>query len=261
MIRTFDMKKSVLTVVAALGVVLSMSAAQAAGGGGKALMTPGWSFSGPMGTYDRAQLQRGYQVYKEVCAGCHSLKYVAFRNLLDIGFSEAEAKAVAAEFDITDGPDAEGEMFDRPGRLSDIMPSPYANDNAARASNNGALPPDLSLMAKARAGGADFLYSLMVGYEEAPDGVEMPEGMSYNPYFPGTQIAMPAPIDDDSVEYVDGTKATLDQQAKDVSAFLMWAAEPKLEDRHRIGLKTMLFLIVLTALFYFTKRQVWRDVH
>jgi len=261
MIRTFDMKKSVLTVVAALGVVLSMSAAEASGGGGKALMTPGWSFSGPMGTYDRAQLQRGYQVYKDVCAGCHSLKYVAFRNLLDIGFSEAEAKAVAAEFDVTDGPDGEGEMFDRPGRLSDIMPSPYANDNAARASNNGALPPDLSLMAKARVGGADFLYSLLVGYEEAPEGVEMPEGMSYNPYFPGTQIAMPSPLDDDSVEYVDGTKATLDQHAKDVSAFLMWAAEPKLEDRHRIGLKTMLFLIVLTALFYFTKRQVWRDVH
>jgi ubiquinol-cytochrome c reductase cytochrome c1 subunit len=261
MTRTFDMKKSILTVAAVLGLVLSTSAAEASGAGGKALMTPGWSFSGPMGTYDRAQLQRGYQVYKDVCAGCHGLKYIAFRNLLDIGFSEAEAKAVAAEFDVTDGPDAEGEMFDRPGRLSDIMPAPYANDNAARASNNGALPPDLSLIAKARAGGADFLYSLLVGYEEAPDGVEMPEGMSFNPYFPGTQIAMPPPLDDDSVEYVDGTKATLDQEARDVSAFLMWAAEPKLEDRHRIGLKTMLFLIVLTALFYFTKRQVWRDVH
>jgi len=264
MIRTFDVKKTLLAalaVIAAGALVFSASAALASGGGAKHLKTPGWSFDGPTGTYDRAQLQRGYLVYRDVCAGCHGLKYIAFRNLLDIGFNEAEAKAVAAEFDVEDGPDAEGEMFSRPAILSDIFPSPYANDNAARAANNGALPPDLSLMAKARAGGADYIYSLMIGYEDPPEGFELPEGMSYNPYFPSAQIAMPAPMDDDSVEYVDGTKATLDQEARDVAAFLMWAAEPKLEDRHRIGLKTLLFLIVLTALFYLTKRRVWRDVH
>lgn len=260
MTGTFEIKKSLIAVLAALGMVFAVSAAEAAGGA-VPLKTPGWSFDGPTGTFDRAQLQRGYLVYKEVCAGCHGLKYVAFRNLLDIGFSEAQAKVVAAEYEIEDGPDDEGEMFGRPGILSDAMPTPYANDNAARAANNGALPPDLSLIAKARVGGADFLYSLLIGYEEPPEGTELPEGMSYNVYFPGSQIAMPSPLDDDSVEYIDGTKATLDQEARDVAAFLMWAAEPKLEERHRIGLKTLLFLIVLTALFYFTKRQVWRDAH
>jgi len=256
-----DMKKSVLAAVAAVALVFSATTAIASGGSGVPLKTVDWSFSGPTGTYDRAQLQRGYQVYKDVCAGCHGLKYIAFRNLVEIGFSDAEAKAVAAEFEVSDGPNAEGEMYDRAARLSDMMPSPYPNDNAARAGNNGALPPDLSLIAKARAGGADYLYSLMTGYTDAPEGMELPEGMTYNPHFPGGQIAMPAPLDDESVEYVDGTKATLDQEAKDVSAFLMWAAEPKLEERHRIGLKTILFLIVLTALFYLTKRRVWRNAH
>ena len=261
MIRTFDVKKTLIAALAASAPVFSASAALASGGTAKHLKTPGWSFDGPMGTYDRAQMQRGYQVYRDVCAGCHGLKYIAFRNLVDIGFSEAEAKAVAAEFEVQGGPDAEGEMFARPAILSDIFPAPYANDNAARAANNGALPPDLSLMAKARVGGADYIYSLMIGYEDAPADAHLPEGMHYNPYFPSAQIAMPAPLSDDSVEYVDGTKATLDQEARDVAAFLMWAAEPKLEDRHRIGLKTLLFLIVLTALFYLTKRRVWRDVH
>jgi len=253
--------KALMTAVAATGIAFAATGAQAAGGSAKPLLTIDWSFSGPTGTYDRAQVQRGYHVYKDVCAGCHGLKYVAFRNLLDIGFSEAEAKAIASEYEVEDGPDEEGEMFSRPARLSDLMPSPFPNDNAARASNNGALPPDLSLMAKARAGGADYLYSLMVGYEDPPEGTELPDGMAYNPYFPGGQIAMPSPIDDDAVEYADGTAATKKQLSEDVSAFLMWAAEPKLEDRHRIGLKTMLFLIVLTGLFVMVKRRVWRDVH
>ncbi len=253
--------KALMAAAAATGIAFAAAGAQAAGGATKPLMKVDWSFSGPTGTYDRAQVQRGFHVYKDVCAGCHGLKYVAFRNLLDIGFSEAEAKVIAAEYEVEDGPEEEGEMFTRPAVLSDLWPSPFPNDNAARASNNGALPPDLSLMAKARAGGADYLYSLMVGYEDPPEGTELPDGMAYNPYFPGSQIAMPSPIDDDAVEYADGTPATKEQLSKDVSAFLMWAAEPKLEDRHRIGLKTMLFLIVLTGLFVMVKRRVWRDVH
>ena len=249
------------SVALAATLVLSASAALAAGGGGPALKTQDWSFNGPMGTFDRAQVQRGYQVYAEVCAGCHSLKYVRFGNLPAIGFSEAEAKAIAAEFEAEDGPDDDGEMFMRPARLSDAFPSPFANDKAARASNNGALPPDLSLIAKARVGGADYVYSLLMGYSDAPEGHEVAEGMNYNAWFPGTQIAMAPPVSDDGVEYVDGTAATADQQAKDVSAFLMWAAEPKLEDRHRTGLKTMIFLIILTFLFWLVKRRVWKDAH
>jgi ubiquinol-cytochrome c reductase cytochrome c1 subunit len=252
-------KKAIVALAATL--VLSASAAVASGGGGPALKTQNWSFNGPMGTFDRAQVQRGYQVYSEVCAGCHSLKYVRFGNLLDIGFSEDQAKAVAAEFEAEDGPDDDGEMFMRPARLSDALPSPFANDKAARASNNGALPPDLSLMAKARVGGPDYIYSLLMGYTDAPAGHEVAEGMNYNAWFPGTQIAMAPPVSDDGIEYVDGTAGTADQQAKDVSAFLMWAAEPKLEDRHKTGLKTMIFLIILTFLFWLVKRRVWADAH
>ena len=249
----------IFAVTAAL--VLTATVAAASGGGGPALNPQKLSFNGPMGTYDRAQVQRGYQVYSEVCAGCHSLKYVRFGNLLDIGFSEAQAKAVAAEYEAEDGPDDDGEMFMRPARLSDALPAPFANDKAARASNNGALPPDLSLIAKARVGGADYVYTLLTGYSDAPAGHEVAEGMEYNAWFPGTQIAMAPPLSDDGIEYVDGTAATADQQAKDVGAFLMWAAEPKLEDRHRTGLKTMIFLIILTILFWLVKRRVWRDAH
>ena len=256
-----SLRKSLFALAASAAMVLTANAASAAGGAGKPLKTVNWSFNGPMGAFDRAQVQRGYQVYAEVCAGCHSLKYVRFGNLLDIGFSEAEAKAIAAEFEAEDGPDDEGEMFMRPARLSDALPSPFANDNAARASNNGALPPDLSLIAKARVGGADYIYSLMTGYSDAPEGHEIAEGMNYNAWFPGAQIAMAPPLSDDGIEYADGTAATADQQAKDVSAFLMWAAEPKLEDRHRTGLKTMIFLIILTVLFYLVKRRVWADAH
>jgi len=256
-----SLKTASVVVVATAGLVLGASAVQAAGGSGVPLKTVKWSFNGPMGTYDRAQVQRGYQVYSEVCAACHSLKYVRFGNLPDIGFSEDQAKAVAAEYEAEDGPNDDGEMFMRPARLSDTLPSPFANDKAARASNNGALPPDLSLMAKARVGGSDYLYSLLTGYSDAPEGHEVAEGMSYNAWFPGTQIAMAPPLSDDGVEYVDGTAATADQQAKDVSAFLMWAAEPKLEDRHRTGLKTMIFLIILTFLFWLVKRRVWKDAH
>ena len=219
-----------------------------------------WSFDGVFGKFDKAALQRGFQVYQEVCAGCHGLEYIAFRNLTELGLNEDQVKAIAAEYEVEDGPDDEGEMFTRPAILSDILPSPFANDNAARASNNGALPPDLSLIAKARTGGPDYLHALLTGYVDAPADVTINEGMSYNPYFPGNQIAMPPPIDDDAVEYTDGTPATVDQMSLDVVQFLMWAAEPKLEIRKRMGIKVILFLLVLTALFYASKRKVWSRI-
>lgn len=220
-----------------------------------------WSHNGPFGTFDRAATQRGLLVYKEVCAGCHSLKYVAFRTLADIGLSEEEVKAFAAESDVTDGPDEDGEMFTRPAKPSDKFPSPFANENAARAANGGAAPPDLSLMTKARNGASNYLYSLLTGYADAPDGVELAEGMSYNPYFTGHQIAMPPPLSDDAVEYADGTKATVDQMAYDVVSFLAWTAEPEMEDRKRLGVKVVLFLVLFSILMYAVKRKVWADVH
>jgi len=221
-----------------------------------------WSFHGMFGTYDRGALQRGFQIYREVCAACHSMSLVAYRNLTGIGLSEDQIKAVAAEYEVTDGPNEEGEMYSRPAKPSDRFVAPFANDNAARASNNGALPPDLSLMAKARKGGPDYLYALLTGYkEEPPEGVTLMEGMQYNLYFTGNQIAMAPPLTDDAVEYQDGTKPTLAQLAQDVTTFMNWAAEPELEERKRMGIKVLLFLIVLTAMMYALKRQVWRDQH
>jgi len=221
-----------------------------------------WSFSGPFGTYDKGQLQRGLQVYKEVCAACHSLNLVSYRNLAEIGLSFDEIKAMAAEQEVQDGPDDEGEMFMRPARPSDRFVAPFPNDNAAKASNGGALPPDLSLMAKARKGGPDYLFSLLIGFEEeAPEGKTILEGLSYNKVFPGNAIAMAPPLDEDSVEYADGTKATLEQEARDVTAFLNWAAEPELEQRKNLGIKVLLFLLVLTMLLYALKRKIWQDLH
>ncbi len=218
------------------------------------------SFSGPFGTFDRGQIQRGYQVYKEVCSACHGLRLLHFRNLSESGgpeFSIEAVKALAAEAEVQDGPNREGEMFERPGKPSDAFVSPFPNENAARAANNGAYPPDLSLMAKARVGGPDYIYSLMVGYKKAPDGMKVAEGMSYNAAFPGHQIAMAQPIDAEAVEYSDGTAPTLENYARDVSAFLMWAAEPKLEERHRLGFRFMFYLIILAGLLYLAKRRVW----
>ncbi len=220
-----------------------------------------WSFNGMFGGYDESQLQRGLQVYLEICASCHGLKRVAYRNLADLGYTEDEIKALAAEVEVEDGPNAEGEMFSRPARPADRFVEPYANVEAAKAMNSGAAPPDLSLITKARHGGADYVTALMVGYEEDPGDHEAMEGLTYNPYFPGGQTAMPQPLWGDDVEYADGTEATVAQEAADVSAFLTWAAEPELAVRKEMGLKVILFLIVLTALFYASKRKVWRDVH
>jgi ubiquinol-cytochrome c reductase cytochrome c1 subunit len=224
-------------------------------------MNQTWPQEGPFGKFDTAAAQRGFQVYREVCSSCHSLDFLAFRNLTDLGFTEDEVKALAEEYEVTDGPDEAGDMFERPGKPSDHLPAPFANENAARASNGGALPPDLSLITKARANGVDYVYSLLQGYEEPPADFELGEGMSYNAYFPGHQIAMAQPIDEEAVEYADGTQATLEQMSSDVTTFLTWAAEPKLEERKGTGLKAMMFLIIMTGLFYATKRKIWSDLH
>jgi ubiquinol-cytochrome c reductase cytochrome c1 subunit len=223
--------------------------------------TQTWSFNGFFGSFDQEQLKRGYQIYANVCSGCHSMHLLAYRDLQDIGYSEDEVKEFSAAVQIEDGPNDAGDMFERPGRPSDRFKSPFANEQAARASNNGALPPDLSLIAKARAGagflgydGADYIHSLMTGYEEPPAGVTVPEGMHYNHAFKGHQIAMPPPLS-------DSDEASLDQQAQDVAVFLTWAAEGNLEERHRTGVKAILFLVIFTLLAYATKRKVWADVH
>jgi ubiquinol-cytochrome c reductase cytochrome c1 subunit len=250
-----------LMAAAGLGWVLMAAGAVEAAEPGAALPEGHWSFESIFGTYDRGAQQRGFLVYKQVCASCHGLRLVAYRNLMEIGFSEDEVKAIAAEYLVTDGPNEFGDMFERPATPADRFASPFPNENAARASNNGALPPDLSLIAKARIGGPDYTLGVLVGYEEPPAGVEVREGLYYNKYFPGQEIAMPPPLFEDAVEYSDGTPATVEQMAEDVTHFLAWAAEPTLEVRHRTGVKVILFLLVLTALAYAVKRKVWADVH
>lgn len=251
--------KIALSLVLAFG--LGMPVAHAAGGGSVHIEKLDWSFQGVTGTYDRAALQRGFQVYRQVCSACHSMDRVAYRNLMDFGYSEDQIKSLASETMVTDGPNDEGEMFERPARPSDYFPAPYANDAQARYVNNGALPPDLSLIAKARTGGADYLYSLLTGYEEAPADVHMNEGMSYNTAFVGHQIAMAPPLSDGMVAYADAdTPATTEQYAYDVANFLQWAAEPTLEDQKRVGLKVVIFLSVLAVIMFFVKKRLWARI-
>lgn len=219
-----------------------------------------WSFEGPRGTYDLAALQKGFQVYKQVCSACHSLKRIHFRNLAALGYSEAEIKAIAAEYEVTDGPNDLGEMFTRKATPADAIPGPYANDQAARAANNGALPPDLSLVVKARQGGPDYIYALLTGYENPPAGKELPEGMHYNPYFPRGQIAMTPPLLEGIVTYSDGTTPTVQQMSHDVVNFLTWAAEPEMSERKQMGFKILVYLSVFTVLMYFVMRRVWAKV-
>ncbi len=240
---------------------IALSAPALASGDSAHAPASNWSFNGLFGTFDRGALQRGFQVYSEMCSACHSLRLMSYRNLSDIGFKDDQVKKIAAAVEVTDGPNDEGEMFQRPGRPSDRFKSPFANANAARAANNGAFPPDLTLMVKARVGGADYLHALLTGYREAPKSFNLSEGMNYNAMFPGHQIAMPPPISADGVEYADGTKATVDQMARDVTTFLAWAAEPEMEERKRLGVKVMLFLLVLTGMLYALKRKVWADIH
>jgi ubiquinol-cytochrome c reductase cytochrome b/c1 subunit len=242
-----------------------------------------WTFAGPLGKFDRGQLQRGYKIYKEVCSTCHSMNLMHFRNLADPGgpeFSLAQAAAVAADYKVQDGPNDAGDMFDRPGRIADKFPAPFANEQAARAANGGALPPDLSLIAKARSyergfpqfifdffkqfqeQGPNYVTALLQGYvDPAPKDFKLPEGSYYNKYFPGNAIKMPKPLSDDQVTYDDGTPQKLDQYAKDVAAFLMWTAEPHLVERKRLGGQVMIFLIIFAGLMYFTKKKVWANAH
>tara|TARA_Y100001936_G_scaffold207852_1_gene212996 strand:- start:1830 stop:2612 length:783 start_codon:yes stop_codon:yes gene_type:complete len=222
-----------------------------------------WSFKGLTGTFDRASLQRGFQVYKEVCSSCHSMQYLSYRNLGEPGgpeFSEQEVKAIAASFEIDDGPDSQGEMFTRPGRPSDKFKNPYPNVQAAIAANGGAYPPDMSVLVKARKGGANYIYSVLVGYEDPPSGVTLDEGVYYNKYMIGNKIKMPNNLIDGLVEYADGTDSTVDQMAKDVTTFLAWAAEPELEERHKTGVKVILYLVLLTILVYLSMKKIWSRV-
>ena len=222
-----------------------------------------WSFKGLTGTFDRASLQRGFQVYKEVCASCHSMQYLSYRNLGEPGgpeFSEQEVKAIAASLEIADGPDSQGEMFTRPGKPSDKFKSPYPNVQAATAANGGAYPPDMSVLVKARKGGANYIYSVLVGYEDPPLGVTLDDGVYYNKYMAGNKIKMPNNLMDGLVEYADGTESTVDQMAKDVTTFLAWAAEPELEERHRTGVKVIIYLILLTTLVYLSMKKIWSRI-
>jgi len=238
-----------------------------------------WSFAGPFGTYDRAQLQRGLKVYVENCAACHSMDLVAFRTLEDLGYSDEQVKAFAANYEIEDGPNTDGDMFIRPAVATDHFPSPFPNKETAALVNNGAVPPDFSLIAKARAvergfptfvfdiftmyaeNGPDYIYSLLTGYQEPPEGVELSDGVYYNPYFAGgSGLAMAQPLYDDMIEYDDGSPTTIDQYAKDVTAFLMWAAEPHLEERKQMGFIVLVFLAVFGGLLYLTKRSIFASV-
>ncbi|MGC0372254.1 MAG: hypothetical protein DGJ47_000963 [Rickettsiaceae bacterium] len=219
-----------------------------------------WPFEGVFGTFDRQAAQRGAQVYFQVCSACHGLSHLYYRNLKDIGFSEAEIKQIASEKTVIDGPDDLGDMFERPASISDFFVGPYPNEEASRAANNGAHPVDLSLIVKARHDGANYVYSLLTGYQYPPEGFHLMPGLYYNSYFEGHQIAMPAPLTDDIVEYMDGTPATISQMAHDVTIFLQWAAEPEMEHRKSMGLKVLLFLVIFTLVFYIAKRKIWRGI-
>ena len=222
-----------------------------------------WSFKSFFGKFDRASLQRGYQVYTEVCASCHSMKYLSYRNLAEKGgpeFSEEEAKNFASQFEVIDGPNSDGEMFTRAAKLSDKFVKPYNNDQEAKNANGGAYPPDMSVLVKARKGGADYIYSVLLGYEDPPADIKLDEGVYYNKYMYGNKIKMASPLSDGIVEYSDGTKATQKQMAKDVVTFLMWSAEPHLESRHRVGFKVIIYLLVLTILVYFSMKRIWSRI-
>ncbi len=253
------MKKHLLILLSVL-LVMPAGAAMAAGDAVK-LEHQHWHFDGPFGTFDRAAQQRGLKVYREVCAACHGLKRIAFRNLTDLGYDESQVKSIASEYTVIDGPDDEGDMFERPARPSDRFPSPFANDNQAKAANNNALPPDLSLITKARHHGPDYVYGLLTGYTEPPEDVTLLEGQSYNKVMPGHIIAMAAPLSDDQVTYEDETPQTVEQYAKDVVEFLAWAAEPELEERKRTGIKVLIFLLVFAGVMYGIKKKIWADVH
>ena len=222
-----------------------------------------WSFKGFFGKFDRASLQRGYQVYAEVCSSCHSIKYLSYRNLSEPGgpeFSEEQAKSIAAQFEVEDGPNSDGEMFIRSAKLSDKFVMPYQNEQEATASNGGAYPPDFSVLVKARSGGANYIYSVLLGYEDLPSDISLDDGVYYNRYMYGNKIKMPKPLSNDLVTYSDNTPATEEQMAKDVVTFLTWAAEPHLEARYKLGFRAIMYLIILTILVYFSMKKIWSRI-
>lgn len=250
-----------MRIVKALAVALSLSVASPALAA-EAPPPPDarFGFAGLFGTFDRGALQRGFQVYKEVCSACHGMRLLSYRNLLDIGLTDEQVRAIAAEYQITDGPNEDGEMFERPGRLSDRFRRPFPNEQAARVANNGAYPVDLSVITKARAGGANYIHALLTGYVDPPAGVEVMPGMNWNAWFAGNQIAMPNVLNPGQLEFADGTEATVEQMSRDVTTFLAWAAEPEMERRRQMGVKVLIFLAILGGLVYATKRKVWADV-
>ncbi|MEM9469673.1 MAG: cytochrome c1 [Pseudomonadota bacterium] len=254
------MKYSLLSLITLIALFSVLPIASYAAGDAKKPPKQEWSFNGPFGTYDRASLQRGFQVYKQVCSACHGMRLKSYRNLAALGYNEDEVKAIAAEYTVMDGPNDEGEMFERPARPSDRFVNPYPNDETARYANNGALPPDMSLIAKARKGGADYIHALLTGYADPPEGEKLQAGQHWNKYMAGHKIAMAAPLSDDMIAYEDGTETTMEQYSRDVSHFLMWAAEPSMEDRKRMGIKVILFLIAFAGVMYSVKKKIWADV-
>jgi len=253
------MRKFLIT--AAMGVSLAVSNVAMASGDMVKPIDIKWSFEGVFGTFDREAIKKGGQIFFEVCSGCHSMNLMSYRNLVDIGWTEEEAKEIAAAYEVEDGPNEEGEMFMRPARLSDRFVSPFPNEKASRYANGGAYPPDLSVITKARVGGPDYIYSLLTGYsEDVPEDIHMAEGTHYNKYFPGHQIFMAQPISGESVEFADGTSVDLDTESKYIVNFLAWAAEPELEERKSLGIKVMLYLILLTAMLYALKRRIWNRI-
>jgi ubiquinol-cytochrome c reductase cytochrome c1 subunit len=257
--KRFNIKSLLLIVSLLLATTAKLFSASS----GAEPLKVDWSFKGITGKFDRASLQRGFQVYKEVCSSCHSMQYLSYRNLGEPGgpeFSVQEVKAIAASVEITDGPDDQGEMFTRSGRPSDKFKNPYPNVKASIAANGGAYPPDMSVLVKARPGGSNYIYSVLVGYEDPPEGVTLDDGVYYNKYMIGNKIKMSSPLSDDIVEYSDGTQASVDQMAKDVTTFLTWAAEPELEERHRTGVKVIIYLILLTTLVYLSMKKIWSRI-
>ena len=258
------MIKSILqkfVIVAGLSLIALAPGQVQAAGGGVEIPQQQWPHKTSLGKYDKAALQRGFQIYRENCSSCHSLELLSYRNLASLGYNEAQIKAVASEATVIDGPNDEGDMFERPGRPADRFQSPFENPEQARFANNGAFPPDMSLLIKARPGGEDYIYALLTGYTEAPANVDLKDGMYWNTYFPGHQIAMAPPIAEGLISYSDGTEASVEQAARDVTQFLAWASEPHMEHRKTMGIKILMFLAAFSVIAYIAKRKMWADVH